>query len=316
MKDFFSFYHDMRSKPVYFILGPQGSGSNLTSNLFIKVFGCEAVRDRSLIFNAAVRIKKDNSSIKKEVDYVIGKLFPNAFNKRFFGGKHYHHQNKNYIGIGEFVSKVPMQTAEDFAYFFYAYHAWKNGHDMIAVKSDDIWENLEHLESIFSNGRFILLVRDPRDNALSVMRKNFGPRDIYVSSKYIKQRLNIYTRFCEKHENRGLMIKYEDILNQPVECVRKIAQKFEMTIPTDLEERIESLKIRPYNSQKWRRLSDNDLLIAETILLNELKQFGYETVNQTFYHIDKNTAFKHNVNDMWQRVPQKLKYVFGNIVSP
>ena len=112
------------------------------------------------------------------------------------------------------------------------------------------------------------------------------------------------------------MIKYEDILNQPVECVRKIALTFEMKIPTDLENRIESLKIRPYNSQKWRRLSDNDLLIAETILLNELKQFGYETVNQTFYHIDMNTAFKHNMNDMWQRVPQKLKYVFGNIVSP
>lgn len=317
MNDFQSYFHRIKKQDIYFLLGPQGSGTNLLSKLLIKVFNYEAVRDRSLIFNAAVKVHRNPSreNIKKQMNAVYNALYPGTFKKRFASAKHYHHQNKNYIGIKSFFDRIDVTTAEEFALFFYGYHAFINNRIGIAIKSDDIWENLEFLDQIFQHHKVILLTRDCRDNVLSVMNKDFGPRDILTGSRYIAERVFHYYRQFEKSPGRGIVVKYEDLLERPASVLRDLADHFSISLPEDVESRIAELKIRSTNIQKWRALSPEELLICETLCASELKKGGYKLQNTEFRHIPNQIVLKHQLRDILLRIPQRVKHFYRDIVS-
>lgn len=318
MGNFLDFYEQAKSQDVYVILGRQGSGTNLLARLMTAIFDFSVVQDRSLIFNAAVRVHRSPSRdvVRRELRKVHSALFPGELARRLRTGKAYFRQGKNYAGIEENLDRVDIRTAPEFAYFFYSYHAYHTGKSRLAIKSDDLWENFEFLDDVLPRRKSILLVRDCRDNVLSIMNKNFGPKDIYVGSHYVKKGLNIYAREYDARPGDCMVVKYEQILENPANVVRSLVAEFGLEPENDFEAALKRLRIRRQNSQKWRSLSSADLRICESILADELRRYGYPVQNDSKAELSSGEILRHRMNDVALRIPQKVKTLLFNVIEP
>lgn len=261
---------------VYFVLGVQGSGTNLVVRVLQSTFGFSAVLDNSLIFDAAVRVEQRPTKkvVIREFSYVVNNLFPNSLRRRV-AWKHYHHRSAGFAGIDQHFDPSMIECGADFARFFYGYHAWTLGCRHMLVKSDDLWQNIEYLNALFPDRRCVLLIRDPRDNALSVSRKEFGPCDLFRAAQYTDRQLRIYRHEAACRSAETLPVKYEMLLGDPIRFVSAFAAQFGFCVPEDVEERLEQLKIRSDNSQKWRKLSPTDLAACEWVLQPHLQDLDY-----------------------------------------
>ena len=85
-----------------------------------------------------------------------------------------------------------IETPAELAQFVYAYGAYKLGTTLMAVKSDDLWEQLDRIDSVIPNRRIVLLTRDFSDNLLSITKKDFGPIEPFVAARYVHGRFLRY----------------------------------------------------------------------------------------------------------------------------
>jgi len=305
--DFWSYYEKMKGDPVYVILGSQGSGTNLLSNLLRKVFRFSVVHDRSLIFNAACTIREPYSPqrIRQTVNQVYSSLFPGVIRKRLML-KTYFHQASNYMGIEEHFDRVQITTPNEFAEFFYCYHAFLNDGRFKGIKSDDLWEGIEHLDDVLPRRKSIVLVRDPRDNAISIMNKPFGPCEIYSASRYIQKRMRIYRREADKNPNDSITLHYDTLLKNPETAVLALSSFLEIPVPDGLSQRIKKLGIRSSNREKWRQLSPRELRICESVLSEELQQYDYAVESKSLQPLSWNAVARRRIRDFAHRVPQRI----------
>ncbi|MGH8495706.1 MAG: sulfotransferase family protein [Gammaproteobacteria bacterium] len=144
----------------------------------------------------------------------------------------------------------------------------------------------------FSHARFICIVRDGRDAALSWMRAQFGPMHVYpaatrwvaflAAARKLRDRLGA-TRF--------LQVRYEDLVDSPEAITRQVCRfvgedyvgemlafhRSEGRYPTDAQN--EENLARPVlenNTGKWQRaLSSRELRIFEAVAGRELQANGY-----------------------------------------
>ena len=312
--DFHSFRRSLQSQDLFIILGSQGSGTNLLCRILREIFKFSIVQDRSLIIDSAVKIhrKPVKSRIRSEINHVYRSFFPGSIRKRF-NLKHYYHQAANYVGIEKYLDNSGITNAREFINFFYDYHAFMVGGKYRAIKSDDISTYFGQLDDdFFPPQKHILLVRDPRDNALSIVNKNFGPCVLYCASLYVKEKLLLHEREMQKKPKSGLVTHYETLLQNPKEFVENFSKQFNIEPVGDLSE----LDIRKGNFNKWMRLSEHDLEICETVLKDEILRFGYELkTNGNFKFSQKDLLLWRSTN-FAKRITQRVNAQFGNLLNP
>lgn len=317
MRDFQSFYRNaVHQHALLVILGSQGSGTNLLARFLQNLYGYAVVRDRSLVFDAAVRVHGNPTpaAIRRELTHVRRSLFPGPIRRRL-QFKHYHHQGRFFAGLERELDRVSPRTAEEFAYFFYAYFAHARGCARMAIKSDDIWEHGGAIDRILPQVRFVLLVRDPRDNVLSIIDKPFGPRDVYAAALYVRKRLDEYVTITERHAPDVLCIRYETLLTDPHSFVDQFSRSFGLEPLDDVEAELSKLNVRAGNHGKWRTaMSARDLELCEWVLGPLLDRFGYVRGSSP---IEAPSAFERGLRharDIGGRVPQKLGAMARNLL--
>jgi len=305
---FVPFYERIKDQPTFIVLGAQGSGTNLLARILASALDFSVTIDRSLIFNAAANLCRDRSKERgtKEAHRVVDSLFPGPVRRRLLP-KRYFNQNKNYIGIREHLSNAYTESPSKFANFFYSYHAFVTSKSKKALKSDDIWENLDMLPEIIPNYRVLLLIRDPRDNAISIMNKNFGPCEIYHASLFVRKRMDAYIALADKTPNQAFCVKYEDLLTDPVTCVKQMEDFVGAKVTPDITDRIEKLNIRRDNYQKWKKISAEELAASESVFADLLTRFEYERGTNCNWSPSSLALFKRNCKDKMLRVPQKVR---------
>ncbi len=318
--DFFSFFEQAKKWPLYIILGSQGSGTNLLSRLLQAVFSFSVVHDRSLIFNAAVRALTANkgSSLRREGQHILRSLFPGFWRKRF-ARRAYYRQASNYVGIHEYFRRATIANPMELAFFFYAYHCWHNGMSHMAIKSDDIWEHITFVRILFPERRYILLVRDLRDNALSIVNKPWGPCDIAMASYYVRQRLQAYVSEIDAFPERSLLVRYETLLTDPQGFVGSFADFTGLPIPDDWRERIDALGVRKQNFNKWKSMPSGALGRCEHILQDFLLRFDYEMATVPRRILSRRERFAlggHALVDIARRIPQRIRRRWSRVFSP
>lgn len=315
--DFGHFFASIKNDPTFLILGSQGSGTNLLARILRSSLDFSVTTDRSLIFNAAANIVHEPTIERgvMESNRVVNSLFPGPIAKRLLP-KRYYRQNSNYIGIKNHIEHAHTNSPSEFANFFYSYHAFVASGKKKALKSDDIWQNIDLLTEIIPNYKIFLLIRDPRDNAISIMNKNFGPCEIYHASMFVRNRMQIYASVADQAPDRAFIVKYEELLQDPIECVKRMEDFVGARITPDVEERIESLGIKRNNSQKWRNLAPDSLAISETVFAEQLERFGYERQTLENSKLTGMQKAKSTLRDKILRIPQKIRvktmrYVHG-----
>jgi len=150
----------------------------------------------------------------------------------------------------------------------------------------------------FPNAKFIHIVRDGRDSSASWMQARFGPKHYYMLAKRWKEYLETVAEFKQAiGKDNVLDIRYEDILADQEAATRKICgfigeeysiemldfHKNKTPYPTD-NRNLENLTkpLMTDNAQKWRKnLSDRDIYIFESVAGKQLKEYGYEVINQS-----------------------------------
>jgi len=144
-------------------------------------------------------------------------------------------------------------------------------------KTPDYIFDLDIIFGLFPDSKYIYIVRDGRDVALSLLRKEWGPNNIFSCAEYWKK-CNQKSSLLDLMRKKGqvLDIKYEDLLCQPAEITKSIYKFLDESYPENaLRNLINS--INKNNFDKWKReMKAKNIKIFEMVASDTLKLFGYE----------------------------------------
>lgn len=209
------------------------------------------------------------------------------------------------------VEEILKQTKERslLAIYFAIYEVYLNGKGKtrFGCKSTFMHWHINDILRLKPNAKFIHLVRDPRDVAVSASKSIFSENHPYFLAKLWKrEQRNIFNNAVIESSNY-LLIKYEDLILDPKNCVKKIMGFlnedfleeqmlfFKNEEANKLARLSDSWKnvsqpIDAKNSKKYKKyLTQKEIQIIETICKEEMKQLGYE-FDQTEMSIDFNLS--------------------------
>jgi hypothetical protein len=155
---------------------------------------------------------------------------------------------------------------------------------------------VDELAEIWPEARFLILVRDGRDVALSVLGVPFGANNIWAAARSWKEAVLLGRRAERRYPDRVLTVRYEDLVEDPEAQSRRVCAFLDLPFDPDMLaiERTEASKIVKDQSGwftnvwaginstavgKWRKeMTPNQQRTFERVAGRELEELGYETV--------------------------------------
>ncbi|MBU0675593.1 MAG: sulfotransferase [Proteobacteria bacterium] len=175
----------------------------------------------------------------------------------------------------------------------YETHRLKTGKRRWGCKSTFVIDHLEQVLAERPTARFLMLVRDPRDVAVSSRRSMFSPCHPWLIALLWQRQQNAGLRALTRYPENFLPVRYEDLLTEPETTVRTICTFLgEEYTPTMLEfyrtgdakksSRLSACwrntdqPIKPSNQGRYRReLTPEEIRLVEKICRPPMEQFGY-----------------------------------------
>ncbi len=231
---------------------------------------------------------------------------------------------------------VPPGLAPADAYRFvveapYAAYAAAQGKPYWADKTPHYVHHVDHLLRVWPDARFIVLVRDGRDVAVSLRRMPFGPNNAWAAAQWWARGIRAGLRAAERHPDAVRLVRYEDVAALPDDLVPEICAFLGVTYRPDMLdlEKVDRNKIVADQASwfpdifagittgavgRWRRdMSTRDQRIFSALAGDELRALGYETgpggvtdispLQERWFHL-QNEALR-NVNFLRLRLVQE-----------
>jgi hypothetical protein len=151
-------------------------------------------------------------------------------------------------------------------------------------KTPEYTHDLPILGELFPDAKYVHMVRDGRDVALSVMGRYWGPKNVFSAAREWKEAVGQVDAFLETlPDERKLEITYEGMLRDPVETFRSLVGFLGVDNPGDrLIEAIAgplSSDLMRTNYDKWRtRMSAAERTRFERVAARTLARHDYETI--------------------------------------
>ncbi len=195
--------------------------------------------------------------------------------------------------------EVPAGLAPADAYRFvaeapYAAYAAKHGKPGWADKTPHYVHHIDHLLRVWPQARFVVLVRDGRDVALSLRRMPFGPNNAWAAAQWWARGIRAGRRAAEQHPGAVLTVRYEDIATDPHTEIPRICEFFGISYREDMLalEKVDRSKIVPDQASwfptifegittgavgRWRtEMRERDQRIFAALAGEELGALGYD----------------------------------------
>lgn len=189
---------------------------------------------------------------------------------------------------------APSDTPGAIRAVFEAY-AEKEGKPNYGDKTPQYVRHLRMLSEAFPSARFVHIVRDGRDVALSLIEMEWGPRTIVEAARFWRQRVDA-GRAAEAALGpaRYTELRYEDFVADPERTTRSTCEflglefRHEMLDYTSSAEKVLSQTAVPHRHQgllaaptkgrrDWRtQMERSDVALFEVIAGESLERFGYE----------------------------------------
>jgi Sulfotransferase family len=170
----------------------------------------------------------------------------------------------------------------------YAALAAPRGVSWTGNKTPSNTQNIDRLRALFPRAKFIVIVRDVRDVALSWDRK-WGKHKLLCAAKWDRRMRQGRALARRLPEEDVLVVRYEDLLRDLEAVTRDICRFLELEhvhqmldfhrhVPDIVPGKINyGRPIVPANREKWRRaLSAREVRRIEEIAYRGLTEFGYE----------------------------------------
>ena len=138
--------------------------------------------------------------------------------------------------------------------------------------------DLNIIYQLFPNSKYVYIVRDGRDVALSLLEKPWGPNNVFSCAHYWKVCNASHVLFEQLDtEQRLYCLRYEDLLRNPD---RIVSELYEFLGGSEKLGAVGQLlnRIKKDNSLKWKTaMSAYQVRLFEYVAADTLKRFGYET---------------------------------------
>jgi hypothetical protein len=310
---FGSFQKRIAREPVWVVLGVQGSGTNILSRALERAFGFSLIEDGSVIFKAAARLGHAPAltDVRRSYAEIRSRLLPSTLVRKT---RRLVKSNTSFQGIDEHFDPAQIASGADLARFVYSYGAFSLGTIRMAIKSDDLWEDIDRIDQILPDRRIVLLTRDFRDNLLSVSGKDFGPVEPLSAARYVKRQFAIYeAEYLRTAPVHRYHVRYEDLLESPSAVVRALSAHFSLPFAENWEASLGALHIRRGNVEKWRRLPSRQLANVEAMLAGELRRYGYGLTGRPIAPPTGPAWMMALTLDAIRRVPQKGSHILKRL---
>jgi hypothetical protein len=106
---------------------------------------------------------------------------------------------------------------------FRAYAA-KHGKLRWGDKTPHYVHHVEHLLELWPGSRFVVLVRDGRDVAISLRKMPFGPNNAWAAAPWWARGIRAGEQAQRAHPEAVLTIRYEDLAGRPADVVPRICE--------------------------------------------------------------------------------------------
>lgn len=159
------------------------------------------------------------------------------------------------------------------------------GRVRLGVKSPEYWTELNELDAIFgAQARYIFVLRDGRDVALSNFQVSWGQRNAHASARRWVRMIDAVERFARgPGSGRLQMIRYEDILQDPETAIARLEAFLAAPLAPERRTRLMASfaeNPRGANFDKWKTLMSPDELRAfESVAAQHLGRHGYAVVD-------------------------------------
>ena len=190
------------------------------------------------------------------------------------------------------------------------------GTTLMASRGKQLWGDktphyilqFEKLVALYPDAKFLYIIRDGRDVALSLLQKDWGPNNVYAcAQQWIDGNSMEVFRQTEALKAKGNLhyINYETLLTNPEQECAKIYQFLDDDIENYRDE-VEKLiaKTMSGNFSKWKtKMSATQIEVYESVAGDVLNAHGYElmtknasigSVKRKLYHLhDRVLWLKH-----------------------
>jgi hypothetical protein len=154
--------------------------------------------------------------------------------------------------------------------------AHKNNKNCWGDKTPHYINDIEIIYNLFPDSKYLYIVRDGRDVALSLLKKPWGPNNIYECAEYWKK-LNAKEDVLKVLANKGQLysLRYEDLLDNTQWHTKNIYKFLNEEITETTINQI-ARNVKKGNYGKWKsELTESQIKIFENIAAKDLMRFGY-----------------------------------------
>ena len=198
----------------------------------------------------------------------------------YFANKANYHQV--YFDYKKFIQEPPFDYGR-FVEAIFSHIAETDDNKWVLNKTCMFCENMAVVDKVFDKPRVVHIVRDGRDVALSLLRvKAWGPISPFGAARWWSQRVEAMQRYAGQYmDGRILEIKYEEVLQAPVEAFERIAKFYGIYEQERHDQLSQHVKIMANNSEKWRKaMTPAELEVFERVAGKTLVANGYQLATE------------------------------------
>ena len=250
----------IKSIQIHFVVSTARTGSTLLSSMFNMHPNLLSPVEEPFAFNLYYKynsIKKWDTTVINEFCYDFY-LFSEGVLDAQFGSK-----NELALLLEEHKEELNYLIAVKIAYLCFCPDRIKNNITMVIDKQLKFHDFIEKVAVFFPESKFVILTRDPRDNALVKMKRIVREGDhenvfdrknnyYHLALDWNREYNLLYSKMKEIGEQRFLQLRYEDLVERPEEELKRVANflKFEYkSIMLDYHQVIKAKALKIINTE-------------------------------------------------------------------
>jgi hypothetical protein len=271
-------------EPIVFVLGPARGGTTFVNNLLAEWFDCTMGPEGTFIVPLYRRLRSygdlgDDANLQRLLGDIASCDMFEIMRSKW--------PVEHRVDINAALMRRHLSERSYAGAVHAALSALREarGRVRLGVKSPEYWTELDELEAIFgTQARYIFVLRDGRDVALSNFQVSWGQRNAYASARRWVRMIDAVEHFARGPGSRRLLtIRYEDILRGPETAIAEFEAFLAAPLPPERRARLmESFAANPRgaNFDKWKtRMSPDEIRAFESVAAQHLARHGYAVVD-------------------------------------
>jgi hypothetical protein len=271
----------MHRREILFIFGPARGGTTLVGNLLCKWFDVGTGPEGTFVKSAyKVWSKRAPFASSKErirfAEYLCKSQMLQIIRERYPQGERFS------VTSEDILERMQGNNVADGIYAVFKAVSDYQQKSRVGNKNPAYWRYLPLLLKLFPNeSKFIFVLRDGRDVALSLKNVPWGGHSPYESAVHWRDMVKAVDEFQKTiSKERILTIKYENLLCDPTDTLRQIAAflgepNVELLIDNFSKSGQDEIARDNYN--KWITEMDSDSVrIYEAVAGEQLAKYGYD----------------------------------------